>query len=398
MKYWRGYLTAAILGAFTWVLIQMGQKFTTLVDMVYPYVTRSVQSFLTAWTGGFDFLVWQTAILFLIIVLVATLVLVFIFRTKIIRWLGWAVAAIAAVVLLHTGIYGLNQYAGPIEDDLRLGMKDYTQTELENATVFYRDKAMELADKVARDENGAPVLGEFEELAAITGDGYRRLARERSYSIFGGDYTPVKKLGWAPIYSALGKTGVTVALTGEAAVNPNIPDQGLPFAMAHEMAHRLCLAREDDANFSAFLACAENESIAYQYSGYFMAYRFCIEALTSVDEAAAEELSSAVTGNLAADIDEYGKYFTENRDEKMTMLVSSVTDTYEEATTDENVRYSSVCDYLVNWHIDQYVEEDVVEQKFDPFDESQVDLSGLVNAKPATEPTEAPESEEGSGE
>ena len=398
MKYWRGYLTAAILAAFTWVLIQMGQRYTSLVDMVYPYVTRSVQSFLTAWTGGFDFLVWQTAILFLIIVLIATLVLVFIFRAKIVRWLGWAVAAIAAVVLLHTGIYGLNQYAGPIEDDLRMDMVDYTQTELENATVFYRDKAMELADKVARDENGAPVLGEFEELAALTGDGYRRLARERSYSIFGGDYTPVKKLGWAPIYSALGKTGVTVALTGEAAVNPNIPDQGIPFAMAHEMAHRLCIAREDDANFSAFLACAENDSTEYQYSGYFMAYRFCIEALSSVDEAAAEELSSAVTGNLAADIDEYGKYFTENRDEQMTMLVTTVTDTYEEATADESVRYSSVCDYLVNWHIDQYVEEDVVEEKFDPFDESQVDLGGLVNAKPATEPTEATESGEGSGE
>ena len=391
MKYWRGYLTAAILGAFTWVLIQMGQKYTTLVDMVYPYVTRSVQSFLTAWTGGFDFLVWQTAILFLIIVLIATLVLVFIFRAKIIRWLGWAVAAIVAVVLLHTGIYGLNQYAGPIEDDLRLHMKDYTQTDLENATVFYRDMAMELADKIERDENGAPVLGEFEELAAITGDGYRSLARERSFSIYGGDYTPVKKLGWAPIYSALGKTGVTVALTGEAAVNPNIPDQGLPFAMAHEMAHRLCIAREDDANFSAFLACAENESIAHQYSGYFMAYRFCIEALSSVDMEAAEALSAAVTGNLAADIDEYGKYFTENRDEKMTMLVSSVTDTYEEATADETVRYSSVCDYLVNWHIDQYVEETVVEQKFDPFDETQVDLGGLVNAKPATQSGEGGE-------
>ena len=390
MKYWRGYLTAAILAAFTWVLIQMGQKYTTLVDMVYPYVTRSVQSFLTAWTGGFDFLVWQTAILFLIIVLIATLVLVFIFRAKIIRWLGWAVAAIVAVVLLHTGIYGLNQYAGPIEDDLRLHMKDYTQTDLENAAVFYRDMAMELADKVTRDENGAPVLGDFEELAAITGDGYRSLARERSFSIYGGDYTPVKKLGWAGIYSAMGKTGITVALTGEAAVNPNIPDQGLPFAMAHEMAHRLCIAREDDANFSAFLACAENESIAYQYSGYFMAYRFCIEALSSVDMEAAEELSAAVTGNLAADIDEYGKYFTENRDEKMTMLVTSVTDTYEEATADETVRYSSVCDYLVNWHIDQYVEETVVEQKFDPFDETQVDLGGLVNAKPA-----ATQSEEG---
>ena len=286
MKYWRGYLTAAILAAFTWVLIQMGQRYTSLVDMVYPYVTRSIQSFLTAWTGGFDFLVWQTAVIFLIITLIATLVLVFIFKAKVIRWLGWAVTAVVAVVLLHTGIYGLNQYAGPIEDDLRMDMVDYTQTELENATVFYRDMANTLAGKITRDENGAPALSEFEDLAAITGDGFRTLARERSYSIFGGDYTPVKKLGWAGIYSAMGKTGITVALTGEAAVNPNIPDQGIPFAMAHEMAHRLCIARDDETNFSAFLACAENESVEYQYSGYFMAYRFCIAALQSVDAGA----------------------------------------------------------------------------------------------------------------
>lgn len=388
MKYWRGYLTAAILAAFTWVLIQMGQRYTTLVDMVYPYVTRSIQSFLTAWTGGFDFLVWQTAVIFLIITLIATLVLVFIFKAKVIRWLGWAVTAVVAVVLLHTGIYGLNQYAGPIEDDLRMDMVDYTQTELENATVFYRDMANQLAGKVTRDENGAPALSEFEDLAAITGDGFRKLARERSYSIFGGDYTPVKKLGWAGIYSAMGKTGITVALTGEAAVNPNIPDQGIPFAMAHEMAHRLCIARDDETNFSAFLACAENESVEYQYSGYFMAYRFCIAALQSVDAGSAEKIASGCSAELAADIDGYDRYFDENRDEQMTMLVTEVTDTYEEATADAEVRYSSVCDYLVNWHIDQYVEEEIVEEKFDPFDESQVDLSGLGNYKTQEEPAE----------
>ena len=389
MKYWRGYLTAAILGAFTWVLIQMGQKYTTLVDMVYPYVTRSVQSFLTAWTGGFDFLVWQTAILFLIIVLIATLVLVFIFRAKIVRWLGWAVAAIMVVVLLHTGIYGLNHYAGPIEDDLRLDMKDYTQSELENATVFYRDKANALAGQLTRDENGVPVYSDFETLAALTGDAYRKLARERSFSIFGGDYTPVKKLGWAGLYTAQGKTGVTVPLTGEAAVNPDIPGYALPFAMAHEMAHRLCIARNDDADFSAFLACTESESREYQYSGYFMAYRICIAALQSVDEAAAEAIDEGVCAELRQDLSELGKFFDDNRDEALTRLVTTVTDTLDEATASEEVRYSTVCDYLVNWHIDQYVEEEVVEVKFDPFNEEHVDLSGLVNAgaKPAeTEP------------
>ena len=384
MKYWRGYLTAAILAAFTWVLIQMGQKYTTLVDMVYPYVTRSVQSFLTAWTGGFDFLVWQTAILFLIIVLIATLVLVFIFRTKIVRWLGWAVAAIMAVVLLHTGLYGLNNYSGPIEDDLRMTMKDYTQSELEAATVFYRDKANALAGQLTRDENGEVAFAEFEPLAQKTGDGYRTLARERSFSIFGGDYTPVKRLGWAGLYSAQGKTGVTVPLTGESAVNPDIPGYALPFAMAHEMAHRLCIARNDDADFSAFLACTESESMEYQYSGYFMAYRICIAALESVDEEAAEAIDAEACEELKHDQKELGRFFDDNRNEDLERLVDTVTDTYEEATADDEVRYSSVCDYLVNWHIDQYVEEEIVEEKFDPFDETQVDLSGLVNAKEAS--------------
>ncbi|MBE6950833.1 MAG: DUF3810 domain-containing protein [Ruminococcaceae bacterium] len=391
MKYWRGYLTAAILGVFTWVLIQMGQKYTTLVDMVYPYVTRSVQSFLTAWTGGFDFLVWQTAVIFLVITLIATLVLVFIFRAKVVRWLGWALAAVMAVVLLHTGIYGLNSYAGPIEDDLRLDMVDYTQSELENAAIFYRDQANALAARVQRDENGQVLFSEFAALAEQTGSGYRKLARENSFSVYGGDYTPVKELGWAGIYSALGKTGVTVALTGEAAVNPNIPDQGIPFAMAHEMAHRLCIARDDEANFSAFLACSVNENVEYQYSAYFMAYRFCIAALQSVDMGAAETIASGCSETLRADVEGYDRYFDENRDEQMTMMVSTVTDTYAEATAEsEEIRRSSVCDYLVNWHIDQYVEEEVVEQKFDPLDETQVDLSGLVNAdaKPQEEPAE----------
>ena len=397
MKYWRGYLTAAILAAFTWVLIQMGQKYTTLVDMVYPYVTRSVQSFLTAWTGGVDFLVWQTAVLFLIILLIATLVLVFIFRAKVIRWLGWALAAIAVVVLLHTGVYGLNRYAGPIEDDLRLDMVDYTQTELEAATIFYRDMANGLAPQI-RDENGGYVTSDFETLAAITGDGFRTLARERSYSIFGGDYTPVKKLGWSGLYTSLGKSGVFVPLTGEAAVNPDIPGYALPFAMAKEMAHRLCIAREGEADFAAFLACAENEDLEYQYSGYFMAFQICRSALFSVDEAAAEAIDEGICRELYQDLNELGDFFLQNRDEDLTNLVTTVTDTYEEATTDQEVRYSSACDYLVNWHIDQYVEEEIVEEKFDPFDETQVDLSGLGNYKSQETQEETQENTEDGGE
>ena len=67
MKYLGGYITAAILGAITWVLMQFGERFTNLVDMVYPYVIRTLQSFLAQWSSGVDFLIWQL----LAIVLVA---------------------------------------------------------------------------------------------------------------------------------------------------------------------------------------------------------------------------------------------------------------------------------------------------------------------------------------
>ena len=51
MKYWFGYLVAAIFGAITWVLLQFGEKFSDLVDMVYPYVDRNLQGYLAQWTS-----------------------------------------------------------------------------------------------------------------------------------------------------------------------------------------------------------------------------------------------------------------------------------------------------------------------------------------------------------
>jgi hypothetical protein len=74
LKYWFGYLTAAIIGAITWVLMQFGQRFSTLVDMVYPYVIRTLQGFLAQWSGSVDFLLWQLLAVVLAIVLLATLV------------------------------------------------------------------------------------------------------------------------------------------------------------------------------------------------------------------------------------------------------------------------------------------------------------------------------------
>ena len=389
MKYWRGYLTAAIFGIITWVLMAFGSRFTTLVDMVYPYVIRTAQTMLAEWSSGVDFLLWQLGAIVLLVLALASLVLMIILKWNPIQWFGWVLAACTFVYMIHTAVFGLNYYAGPLPDDIRMEIATYNADELEEAAIYYRDHANALADQVNRDEDGNVKFSDFKTLANQAGDGFRVLTYQYSYSVFAGSTLPVKELGWADMYTSMGITGLTMGITGEAAVNPQIPDGCLPFTMCHEMAHRMCIAQERDANFAGFLAASVNPSIEFQYSAYFMAYRYCYNALASANStnaaAAAARVASGAHSLLKRDLNYYNTFFSDNRNETATKVAATANNTYITASGDPagTVSYDRVVDLLVNWHIEQVVLPSLTEEEkpFDPLDESQVDLSGIVNAR-----------------
>ena len=393
MKYWRGYLAAFIFAVITWALMQFGQSFTTLVDMIYPYVIRTLQNMLAQWSSGVDFVVWQTAVMALVIIGLASAVLMIVLKWNPVQWFGWVLAAASCLYMLHTLVFGLNYFAGPLADDIRLEVGAYNVDELTEAAEYYRDKANELATQVNRDASGNVDFADFDTLAQQTGDGFHTLTYEYSYPIFAGETIPVKKLGWTSWFNKQGITGITIGLTGEACVNPDIPEILLPFSMSHEMAHRMCIYTEEDANFAAFLAGHVNESIEYQYSAYFMAYRYCYTALVTANtpeaSAAAARVNKGVCDKLYLDMQSYNKFFS-----NVGGSGSAVTN----VSTDENgfTSYGKVTDLLVSWHIQQIVLPSitVVEDPFDPYDPNQVDLSGIVNAKTPTEPTETTEGAE----
>ena len=363
MKYWRGYLTAAILLACTWALREFAKAHTALVDMIYPYVTRMAQVFLSGWSSGVDFCVWQTLLLLLIALGILTVVLMIILKWNPIRWGGWICAAVAALIFLNTGLYSLNQYSGPLSEDIRLEETDNTITEMENAAVYYRDLANALADQMQRDAKGDVVFADFDTLAAQAAKGYEELVYEQSLSVFAGPMEPVKKLGWADRYTARGVTGVTVGLTGEACVNPQTPPVMLPFAMCREMARRASIAIEQDASFAATMACKNNEDTQFQYSGALLSYRYCLKALQELDAVtnagAAARVSAGENSNLKHDLkicdDFYG---------------------------DGKMKDAKACDLLTSWYIQEIVLPSQIEEEesFNPLDKSQVDLSDHPNA------------------
>lgn len=388
MKYLRGYLTAGIFGAITWVLMAYGQRFSTLVDMVYPYVTRNLQDILAQWSSQVDFCLWQLLAVALGVLLLCSVVLMIVLKWNVVQWLGWVLAVFSCIYTLHTAVFGLNFYAGPISEDLRLDMSPYTLEELTEATEYYRNEANALAAVMPRKSDGTVSFRTFEELAAMAGEGFETLTYQKHYPIFAGSTVPVKKLGWSDMYVSMGITGFSFALTGEAAVNPQAPDVSLPFTMCHEMSHRMCIANERDANFAAFLAASNHSDPQFRYSAYFMAYRYCMAALSTVSSQAAVDararVDEGVSDYLRYDMAQYDAFYRTRKNASATKAGDAVNNAYLKTSGDASglASYGEVCDLLVSWHVQQVLLPSLAEEEnpFDPLDKTQVDLTGIVHA------------------
>ena len=387
MKYWRGYLVAAIVAAFSWGLIEFAQSHWALVDMIYPYLTRMIQDYLANWSAAVPYCLWQLLAILGGVLLLATVVMMVLWKWNPIQWFGWVLAAVSIVFFANTALCGLNDYAGPLSQDIRLDVSSYTVGELEEAAKFYQDQANTLARQVKRDENGSIQLSDLAALSEQAAEGFHTQAYEKYNPVFAGSTVAVKELGWSKFLSSRGITGLTVYLTGEAAVNPQTPTVAMPFTVCRQMAQRMCITHEQDAAFAAFLACDVNTDPAFRYSAAFMAYRYCHAALLSMDTTTAQQAAVNLTGSendlLKQDMAQYGASFASRSDSRYIQAIHK----RDESAPEQ----SNAVDLLVNWHIQEYVlpllEEDVV--VFDPMDEHQVDLTGLPHTQ--VEETEEPE-------
>ena len=377
MKYWRGYLVAAIFAACAWGLIEFAQSHWVLVDMVYPYVTRLIQNFLAEWSAGVPFCLWQAILLVMGAAGLASVVMMVVWKWNPIQWFGWILAAASIVFFLNTAIYGLNDHAGTIADDLRMEVSDYTISELEEAGKFYLEQANDLASQVNRDANGNVLAPAFQDMVILAAKGFENQTYENFNPVFAGSTLPVKELGWTNIMSRRGITGITVGITGEACVNPQTPAISFPFVICRQMAQRMCITESSDATFAAFMACDANPMAEFRYSGYFMAYYYCYETLqmmqTPAAQASAAKLAGMESARLAQDLEAYRASFA--AEDGLDLLE-------RKQTKDGQSSRACVPDLLVSWYITKYilplqVEEEVI---FDPMDRNQVDLTGIANA------------------
>ncbi len=386
MKNLRGIIVAAVFLALTVILKIAAEHFGLLVGMAYPFASKTFIELMAAKTGVLDFCLWQVILALYLLACLVGLALAVLFRKNLLRWLGWVLAPASVAVFLFTAIWGINYYNKPLEDSMKMPVKEtYSVEELKEAAVFYRQQAEAVSAEAARDENGDLRLPALEQMNDIANQAYTNLVWK--YSVFAGPKITVKELGWKDQFHNMGVDGVAMALTGEAAVNLNQYPTRIPFNICHEIAHLLAIAREDEANFAAYLACDFSKDPTFRYSGNLEAFLFCADRLYEIDRAAWSEVWRDASDTIRRDVERLNQV-QEQQNGTAQQAVDAVNNAYLQSNgQEEGVKtYSHVTDLLVAWYQDQYV----VDTTPPPTEFNPLNYDDVFGAKTteSTEPTE----------
>jgi hypothetical protein len=150
-------------------------------------------------------------------------------------------------------------------------------------------------------------------------------------------------------------TGVYTYYTGESNLNINFPDYTLPYTAAHEFAHQRGTARENEANFVAFLAGMESDDSYIRYSSYVNMLEYVMSALYQADSTAYYQVYSAFDNRLVGEFYAYSSFYAKYRTNKVASVSTAVNNTYlqSQGVTAGTKSYGLVVDLMAAYYKEQ---------------------------------------------
>ena len=218
-------------------------------------------------------------------------------------------------------------FSDPLDQRLGLPVREVSVEELKATALVLAAKVNEAATEVTFGEDG------FSEMPYDLDTLNRHLIA--AYDSVCAQYEFISSLsvGVKPVLASKAMsythiTGVYTYFTGEANINTYFPDYTVPFTAAHEMAHQRGIARENEANFVAFLATDASNDPYVRYAGYLNLYEYVANALWHADRDAYTEVLETLSPEVIGELRAYAKFFEQFRDSVAADISDAVNDTY----------------------------------------------------------------------
>lgn len=238
-----------------------------------------------------------------------------------------ACAVLAALALYNLGFASCNRRY-PLEKNLGLERSSLTAEQLYDCMVIVNRELEKCFDEgdIRYTPGGASCMPyDYTELNKKLNGAFAEFSQSHRY--INGFSSVAKRLALSKYLTYTHISGIYIPYTGEVNINTNYPDYVVTFTHAHEMAHQRGIAREDEANFVAFMLLYENGDNYMRYSALTELFSYLSDALYS---ASPELFSQVLLDTDPRTIDEmiaFEEFFTPYADSVASDVMGAVNDT-----------------------------------------------------------------------
>ena len=300
-------------------------------DFFNEHIASFFRALFAHMTGWIPFSLAETLILFVPVLFVVVLIIAIRRAAK-----GWrraiycVLSLLSVIALIYTtfvATFAAGYHGASLSDKLGLKRRNVSDIELAETTAILMVGMHEELENITFRYEGSSVMPySYGEMSRRLMTAYERVCEE--YPFIQKLNSRVKPVTCSEPMTYTHISGVYTMFTGEANLNVNYPDYVLPYTAAHELAHQRGIAREDEANFVAFLVCLASDDPYIRYSGYLNMYEYVSSALYSVSREYYTQLYRALDLRIHYEIRAYNTFFEKYRDTVIADVSESVNNAY----------------------------------------------------------------------
>lgn len=242
-------------------------------------------------------------------------------------YIGILLSVVCMIGTIFVFNFAPGYYGTPLEGKLGLERRASSAEELYLTAEILADEIRDVKNEILFLEDGTSLMPySYEEMNEKLLAAYDAFSEK--YDFIDHFYSRVKPIMLSEPMSYTHITGVYTFFTGEANINVNFPDYTVPFTAAHELAHQRGIAREDEANFVAFLVCKESDDPYLRYCAYLNAYEYVAIALSSADYGLYCKSYADLPIEIQREEMAYSEFFEKYRENVAAEVSDSINDSY----------------------------------------------------------------------
>lgn len=350
-------LASFILFVISFALLWIAARHPRIAEWYSVNVYSLIVSVLGRFSGYFPFSVAELGFYTFVVLVIGTLVRAVVRsvrekqgKLRMLRWLSGILLTASVLMLAFVLNCGINYRRVSFSEKSGIQMEEFTIQDLACVCIWLTEEVNDRAGMVERDEAGVMTLAEDEREAAVAA--MEQLGEK--YPALSGYYPKPKKLFLSSNLSYLSLSGIYSAFTVEANYNGDMTDYNKPFTACHELSHLRGFMQEEEANFIAFLACKDAKRDDFQYSGYLMAWIYCMNELHRLDYESWKEIRATLKESVEADLQANSRFWA-NYESVMEDVSDKVNDTYLKVNgqSDGVKSYDKMVNLVVTYYLEK---------------------------------------------